>query len=120
VAVAEEVLIIAHEFCEAGAGNVGQLDLGLLGGAGGHAALRDVARATAGGLYHLVVSAGAFLDEAVAKDLRGIIDPLGRVVATQLLVAAMLGDEAGEVVGPVGPVRRVGRVGWGGGGRLHG
>jgi hypothetical protein len=115
VAVAEEVLIIAHEFFEAGAGNVGQLEFGFLGGAGGHTPLRDVACATAGGLYHLVVSARPFLNEAVAEDLGGIVDPLGRMEATQLLVAAMLGDKAVQVVGQVGLVRRVGRVGWAGG-----
>src|ERR1043166_8905631 len=53
--VPEKVLVVAAEFLETGAGDVGELELGLFRSAAGLASLGDVFAAAARGLNHLVV-----------------------------------------------------------------
>ena len=93
VPLAEEVLIVLEQFFQAGAGDAGEFELGLLGGGGGLAGFRDVLFAATGGLDHLIVSPRAAVDEAVAESDRGIENNLGGLVGFELPVPAMGGDE---------------------------
>ena len=65
--------VVFEEFFEAGAGNVGQLELGFLGGAAGATAFEDVLLARAGGLNHLVAGAAEAVDVGFHKTNRHII-----------------------------------------------
>ena len=87
--LAEKVLIIEHQLLEAGACDIGELELGLLRRAGGDASFRDVLHAAARGLNHLIMGARPFVDEAIAEDERAVIDQLGGLKAAQLAVAAV-------------------------------
>ena len=69
-ALPQEVPIIQPQFLQAGTGHAGQLELALLRGAAGLAALGDVLDARARSLHHLVVRAAALVDETVANGAR--------------------------------------------------
>jgi hypothetical protein len=109
---AQEIPVIFQQFFEAGAGDIGELDLGFLGCAAGAAAFEDVLFAGAGGLDHLVGGAAALVHEMGAKAGGGIEDDAGFAEGEQVLVAAMRREEAFR--GRTGRRRRtigVGRVG---------
>ena len=76
-------------------GDVGELDLHFLGGAGGLAAFEDVLFAGACRLHHLVDGAVFTGEEALAETVGEIVDDLGFLVGEQLTVVAVGGDEAG-------------------------
>ena len=78
--------MITQELFQIGARHVGQLDLGLLRGRGGHAAFDDVLLAGTGRLDHLVMDAAAFVDEAIAEMDPGVVHDLRLLVGEQLLV----------------------------------
>jgi hypothetical protein len=58
---------VFEEFLDAGAGDVGQFDLGFFGAATGLAGFENVLFAGARGLHHLVASARAQVNEAAAE-----------------------------------------------------
>lgn len=97
----EVAFVVFGEFViQAGPGDVGEFHLHFFGGGGGTTAFGDVADATTGGLDHLIVSSGTFVDEAVAENDGGVIDRLCDDVAAEVLVAAvgrrgLLGSEGG-------------------------
>src|SRR5690606_3039036 len=101
----EIIFVVAEEFFETGAGDVGELDLAFFGRAGNLAAFSDVLIAAAGGLDHLVVGARAFVYEPVAEAHRGIVDDLRFPVGEEVLVTAVRRNEAGR--GLRGRMRRI-------------
>jgi len=84
----QEVAIVRQQLFKTRPGHVCQLNLGLLGRAGGHAAFDDVLLAGPGRLDHLVVGAAAPVNEAVAETDCGVVDDLSLLIGKQLLVAA--------------------------------
>ena len=86
----EIVEVVFEELIERCAGDVGQLDLGLAGGAARRAALGDVLLAATGGLGHLVDGAVAVGgQEAAAEEHRALVDRLALAVGDQVPVAAV-------------------------------
>ncbi len=92
-APSREVLIVEAQFFEAGAGHVGELQLKLLRGAAGLAALGDTLHPGARGLHHLVVGAAPRTDGAVTKPHRHIVTKLRDLKALELPIATVLRDE---------------------------
>ncbi len=92
--LAEVVAVIPEEFLQATPGDVGEFDFRFLGCARYPAAFSDVFVTAAGRLHHLIVGAGALVDEAVAKAHGGIVNDLGFLVAVELFIAAVRRDES--------------------------
>ena len=76
----ELVLIIFEELSEAGPGDVGELDLGFLGGARGEAGFHDVLLSRPRGLDHLVDGAITAAEETLAVGVREIEDDRGLLI----------------------------------------
>ena len=91
--VPEKVLVVAAEFLETGAGDVGELELGLFRSAAGLASLGDVFAAAARGLNHLVVRAAAPVKVTVAETHGHVVDQLREVKAFQVPITAVRGDQ---------------------------
>jgi hypothetical protein len=91
---AEVILIVDEEFLQAGAGDVGEFDLGFGGGLSGFAAFGDVLFAGPGGLDHLVDGAVSFFEEAVAEVVGKVEDDFGFLVGEEILVVSTWGEEA--------------------------
>ena len=109
VPLAEEILVVQEQFLEGGAGDVGEVQLGLRAGGAHAVSLGDVLATGAGGLDHLVVGPGASVE-------MGVTEADGAIV-----------DEGGDLEGAEGAVTAAGsqlaRVpgwgwGWGGGGSV--
>ena len=66
LAVDDEDFVISAQFAEAGASNVGELHLGVLGSGGALRSFDDVLPPAAGGLGHLVVLAALWIVEFLA------------------------------------------------------
>ena len=106
--------IVGEKFFEAGAGDVGELEFGLLGGAGRFRAFEDVLFAGAGSLAHLVDSAVALFEKALRETEREIENNLGLLIGKQLAIIAMRREEFGgrghigpiRPMCPIGPIRR--------------
>jgi hypothetical protein len=109
VTLAEEILVVLQQFFQARAGDARELELGLLAGRGGLAALRGVLLAAPGGLYHLIVRPRAAVDKAIAKGDRRIVDDLGRLVGLEISIAAM-GRDQWAFMSPLGPIRPIGPI----------
>ena len=92
-ALAQVVFVVEAEFFEAGAGDVGELELGLFGSAAGLAAFGDVLHAAARGLDHLVVGAAARGDIPLAKPDGDIVAKLRELEALEAAVASVLWEE---------------------------
>ena len=98
----QEVFVVELEFFEACAGHVGEFDFHFLAGCRRHACLGNVLLAAAGGLHHLPHGAVVLVEEAVCEIGGTIINDLGLLIAEQLAVAAVGGDEAFRVIFGVG------------------
>lgn len=99
VAGAEVVFVVEEEFLEAGAGDVGELDLGFGGGDGGFAGFGDVLFAGAGGLHHLVDGAVASLQVLPAETVGEVIDDFGFAIGEKGPIAAGFWEETLGVAG---------------------
>ena len=86
----EEIFVVQNQFFQAGAGDVRELDLGFLRSARSNAAFGDILDPAPRGLHHLVVRAGALLDETVAENHCGIENQTGSLKAPKPPVAAVL------------------------------
>jgi hypothetical protein len=77
VAGAKVVEIVVEEFLQAGAGDAGELDLGLFGSAPGFAAFENILFARTSGLDHLVDGTVAFPEEFVSEPEGEVVDDFG-------------------------------------------
>jgi hypothetical protein len=93
-ALTQEILKIQQQLLQAGPGHSDQLQLGFFRGARGHAAFGDVLLAASGRLHHLVVGAGAGVDEPVTESRGGVIDNFRHLVGLQLAESAVGVNEA--------------------------
>ena len=112
---AEAVEVVLAQFVERRAGDVRELDLGLLARSGGGASFRDVLLAASRGLHHLVDRpVAARGQEPPAEGDRALVDGFALSVDDQLAVAAV-GQHDGKGpargLGPLGPLGPLGLLG---------
>ena len=90
--LAQKVLVVQQQFLKAGAGHAREFQFRLLRCTAGRTAFRDVLDPAACRLHHLVVSAAALVDVAIAEPDGYIVAKLGDLEALQPTVATMLRD----------------------------
>lgn len=91
---AEEVVVVVQQFFKAGPGDVGQLNLGFLGGEGGFAAFENVLFSGARGLDHLIDRAVAFGQKLVGEAEGDVVNDFGFLKGEQGSVIAARWEEA--------------------------
>ncbi len=125
VAVDDEDFVVAAQLAEAGAGDVGELHLGILGGGGSLGAFDDVLATAAGSLGHLVVLAALgvveFFDglavvegEKTATETQGLeLDDGGQREGVELAETAVFVEQLRHcgVTGGTGVTRLTGGTG---------
>jgi len=110
VAHPQVVPVVVEQFLEAGAGHVGEFDLGFLGGESGLAAFEDVFLAGTSGLDHLVNRAVAFGEKLVSEAEGDIENDLRLVEGVEGLVVATRRKKAVRRMGGMGRTGGMGRM----------
>jgi hypothetical protein len=106
---AQEVAVVFEKFFGAGAGDLGQLEFGFLGGAAGLAAFKDILFAGTGRLYHLVTGARSLVNKAVAETHRAVEDDAGLLKGEKIFVTTMRWCET-LGIGRMGPMGLIGPI----------
>lgn len=111
--LAEEVFVIQEQLFQAGAGDAGELQFGLLRRRGGLTGFGDVLLARARGLDHLVGGARPVVDEARNERDGGVVNDLRGLIGFELALTAMRANQIRGMglIGPIGPIGPIGRIG---------
>lgn len=97
IADAKVVLIIEEKLLQAGAGDVGELELHLSRSDGGFAGFGDVLLPRAGGLHHLIHGAVSAPEMLFAKAESEVVDDLRLPIGEKVLIVASLRKETRRV-----------------------